>query len=368
MRVTLSTKALKGALTSLAKTTGYGSGDMRIEADRAGVLRLTTADGELTQVVDLPADVDAAGVLGLEPGRLAKVVTGNGATSLVSDNGQLHARVEGVTVALPTKPEPDWYQSRSVWPDQSTASVEIPLLAAIYVGAAASQDSYRPVLAAVRLDGKVALATDSYRLHSVRLKQAAPTSLSVPARAWALATTAAKRQKCDAITVEVDGAPPRGRATESRRVRLTAGHTVLQTAAVAGDYPKWQTLFLKTFRLCLEVSQGELADALGHTKRLDVEIIRLELDADKLVINAGDSNQGTTRLLVPVAVTPASTTPVTEPELLAVVNPKFLAATISGLDETVSLRFGEAGKAIDVKGGCDGLGVRTLLMPCRLGR
>jgi DNA polymerase III sliding clamp (beta) subunit (PCNA family) len=368
MRVTLSTKALKGALTSLAKTTGYGSADMRLEADRAGVLRLTTADSDVTQLVSLDADVDAAGVLGLEPERLAKVVAGNGATSLVSENGQLHAEVEGVTVALPTKPEPDWYQSRAVWPDEATASVEIPLSAAIYVGAAASQESYRPTLAAVRLDGKVALATDSYRLHSVRLKQAAPSSLSVPAHVWALATAAAKRQKLGFITIEVAGAAPRGRASESRHLRVIAGNTILQAAAVVGDYPKWQPLFQKTFRCCLEVSRGELAEALGHTKRLDVETVKLELDADKLVITAGDVSQGTTRLLVPVTVTPAATIPVTEPELLAVVNQKFLAATISGLGETVILRFGEASKAIDIKGRCDGLGARTLLMPCRPGR
>lgn len=284
---------------------------------RAGALpmlsgvRLTAADGRLTvQTTDLnvtytsslPATVDADGVVVVPIRDLVTHVKGKGSISLKLDGDSLHI-VNGTRSMLRTMPVDEWprHAGDDVFAD--VPSYPLDLTAIAEVAAAASGDDARPILCGVLFDGCEIVATDSYRLHTLRITQTSYPKVLIPARALLLAAKIGTTGLLRLVsTVVLLGNEPHVTHIDAR---ITVGDTVFDVRAIEGEFPNYKQLIPTGYPTEVIVDRDSFIRVVEGVKPMarNATPVRLSVEGDELVVSAVTHDVGQAEGRVPCKIT-----------------------------------------------------------------
>lgn len=227
MKATVNIADLRKAVTTAKKVTSNSYAIPALAGARltanGDTLTITTTDLDTSVTVTIPATVHDAGSCLVNVKELAGTTKGKGSVSLVADGANL--TVQGVTTASLSTLDPSEYPV-PVTVDGPSFVLDFGLLADVAV--AASTDQARPILAGVMFECDTITATDSYRLHTVKIDGGSWPARNVPAK-WLLAAG-----KCaDKGTITFGDV----------NVKVEAGATVWTIRTTDhGAYPNWRQL------------------------------------------------------------------------------------------------------------------------------
>lgn len=219
---------------------------LRVDADTAGTLVLSSFDYEVSARVEVPAEV-AEGGTALVSGRLLADISRslpNRPVDVVAEGSKVTVTCGASRFALATMPVEEYPDLPPMPSVAGTVSGEALTSAVAQVTVAASRDETLPILTGVRMeiedDRITLLATDRYRLalREMPWRSAAPgTSAVALVRARTLSDVAKALGGGGEVTVALsaDGG--------TELIGFEAGGRRTTSMLVDGDYPKVRSLF-----------------------------------------------------------------------------------------------------------------------------
>ena len=266
--------------------------DLRITATGDGEIELIGSDLEITNRVQVPADVEESGVavvpklLGeivrkLEPGPVTVVVTGDEATVTAGR----------FMTSLRLKPAEDY--PRLAPTDGNGVKVDAAVFAAALkqVVRAASKDDLRPILTGVLLTahagGLRLVATDSYRLAVRDLKGVSMLEEGQRVLVAAKGLSEVQRLAGDG-EIEV--------VLRDRDVVFRTTRAEVTARLIEGDFPNYEQLIPSGYPNRLTVARDALIEALDRVQIVgqnrDNAAVRLAMSADGLELSMSAQDVG----------------------------------------------------------------------------
>lgn len=341
---------------------------IRIEADPAGILRLSTFDYEVSARSEVAAEVTEGGEV-LVSGRLLAEISRalpNKPVDLTLDGTKVTVTCGASRFTLLTMPVED-YPALPVMPEIVGVVSGDELTSAVnQVSVAASRDDTLPLLTGVRLeiegDKVTLLATDRYRL-ALREMPWHPTRPDISTVALVRARTLTDVAKSLGSSGDVNVALTTGTGVDL--VGFEAGGRHTTSLLVDGDYPPVRRLFPDETPIHAVVPTQSLIDA---TKRVALVAerntpIRLSFADGQVVLNAGQGDDAqASEALEAVLV---------GEEISVAFNPTFLLDGLNALGtDFVRMSFTHPNKPVEFTGqesldGEDSSHYRYLLVPIR---
>lgn len=277
------------------KATSAALSGVLLEADPAGLVRLSATDGEITIRTSVPADVEAPGeaVLHRLFGEIVRSL-GHGAVTLgVDATGVADISAGRSHFSLRTYPRGDFPSL----PDTGGEAVRVaaaPLPRAIdQVVTAAGSDRGRPILMGVLVEptetGLRFVATDSYRL-AVR-EVPIPGVLAPGEKALVPARALSELSRLAAMAGPEDNVEIR---FGDRLATFHAGRTSVTTTLIDEVFPAYEQLLPEHYPNKLEFERSDLLDALKRVSLLakDSTPVRLTLGGEVMRLRAIDPELG----------------------------------------------------------------------------
>ncbi len=341
---------------------------VKIDAERAGTVKFSSFDYEVSARSDVAAEVVAEGTT-LVSGRLLKEI----ANALPSR--PVEFSVEGTKVvvtcgasrfALATMPV-DQYPTLPELPGQSGIVDGTAFQQAVtQVTAAASRDETLPILTGVRMEIEGSqvdlLATDRYRL-ALRTLNWEPSSTKMSAvalvRAKTLLDTARALGSGEVqVALSTD--------TDVTLIGFSAGGLVSTSLLMDGEYPPVRRLFPESSPITAVVKTSELVDA---TRRVSLvternSSVRLAFTQGEVLLDAGQTEDA--------QASEALETELEGEDITVAFNPHYLLDGLNAMTtEYVRLGFLQETKpveftGIDKPGGALASEFRYLLVPIRI--
>lgn len=341
---------------------------IRIEADPAGILRLSTFDYEVSARSEVAAEVTEGGEV-LVSGRLLAEISRalpNKPVDLTLEGTKVTVTCGASRFTLLTMPVED-YPALPVMPEiVGVVSGEELTSAVNQVSVAASRDDTLPLLTGVRLeiegDKVTLLATDRYRL-ALREMSWNPTRPDISTIALVRARTLTDVAKSLGSSGDVNVALTTGSGVDL--VGFEAGGRHTTSLLVDGDYPPVRRLFPDETPIHAVVPTQSLIDA---TKRVALVAerntpIRLSFADGQVVLNAGQGDDAqASEALEAVLV---------GEDISVAFNPTFLLDGLNALGtDFVRMSFTHPNKPVEFTGqesldGEDSSHYRYLLVPIR---
>jgi DNA polymerase-3 subunit beta len=341
---------------------------VRIEADAAGVVRLSSFDYEVSARAEFAADVSSGGEV-LVSGRLLREI------AHALPHKPVNFVLEGTKVSVTCGASRFTLATMPV--DQYPALPELPGVAGVLDGAefqravsqvtvAASRDETLPILTGIRMEIEGShislLATDRYRLalRELTWKPAKPDQSSVALlRAKTLSETAKALGSGEVQVSLSDG-------TGVDLAGFSAGGLITTSLLMDGDYPQVRRLFPDESPVKAVVKTTDLIEA---TKRVSLvaernSSVRLAFAEGEVTLDAGQSEDAQASEALECHL---------EGEAITVAfNPHYLLDGLSALNtEYVQLGFTQETKPVefmglDKPGGDVASEFRYLLVPIRI--
>ena len=340
---------------------------VRMEATEEGTLVLASFDFEVSARVEVPAQIDEAGLV-LVSGRLLADIC------KALPNKPVDVELEGTKVSLTcgashftlmTMPT-DEYPALPPMPE-ATGRVDAHLFAEAVsqVTMSASRDETLPLLTAVRveIDGETMalMATDRYRLalREITWNPATPGASAVALVRARTLSDVARSMNAGEVTIALSG------EGSGALVGFEAAGRRTTSLLVDGDYPPVRRLFPDETTIHAVVDRQALVEA---TKRVSLVAerntpVRLSFEEGQVVLEAGqgDDAQASEALEATLTGDPITTA----------FNPHYLQDGLSAISEPfVRLSFTHSSKPVVMTGqaeldGEDDTQFRYLLMPIR---
>ncbi|WP_062204970.1 DNA polymerase III subunit beta [Demequina salsinemoris] len=266
---------------------------VHLEADDAGVVRLSSFDYEVSARGEFPAEVEAAGEV-LVSGRLLRDIANalpHKPVQFELDGTKVSVTCGASRFTLATMPV-DQYPDLPQLPEQSGSIDGAEFQQAVsQVSVAASRDETLPILTGIRIEIEGSdvslLATDRYRL-ALRELSWKPSSSDASAVALVRAKTltdTAKALGAGDVTVSLSS----GQGVDL--VGFSAGGLVTTSLLMDGDYPQVRRLFPDESPITAVVRTQDLIDA---TKRVSLvaernSSVRLAFSEGEVTLDAGQS-------------------------------------------------------------------------------
>jgi DNA polymerase-3 subunit beta len=341
---------------------------VKIEAERAGMVKFASFDYEVSARAEVAAEVVAEGTT-LVSGRLLKEI----ANALPSRPVEFSVEGSKVVVtcgasrfALATMPV-DQYPALPELPGQSGTVDGAALQQAVtQVTAAASRDETLPILTGVRIeiDGSnvALLATDRYRL-ALRTLSWKPSASDMTAVALVRAKTlldTARALGSGEVHVSLST------ATDVTLIGFSAGGLVSTSLLMDGEYPPVRRLFPESLAMTAIVKTSELIDA---TRRVSLvternSSVRLAFTQGEVLLDAGQTEDA--------QASEALEAQLEGDDITVAFNPHYLLDGLTAMTtEFVRLGFTQETKpveftGIDKPGGTLASEFRYLLVPIRI--
>ena len=341
---------------------------VRIEADAAGVVHLSSFDYEVSARSQLPAEVTEPGTVLVSGRLLADISRALPAkpVDVTLDGTKVVVTCGASRFTLLTMPVEE-YPALPAMPD--TAGVfdgEELAQAVAQVTVAASRDDTLPLLTAVRveIEGEkiTLLATDRYRL-ALRELDWRPSSPDISTAALVRAKTLSDVAKSLGATPEVTVALSSGTGVDL--IGFESGGRVTTSLLVDGDYPAVRRLFPDETPIHAVVSTDALAEAAKRVALVAERntSIRLAFTEGQVVLDAGQGDDAQASETIEAKL---------EGEDITVAfNPQFLLDGVGALDTPfVRFAFTHPNKPVEFTGqseleGDDDRSYRYLLVPIR---
>lgn len=340
-----------------------------LDADPAGILRLSSFDYEVSARVEIPAEVMDGGSALVSgklladiskslPGKPVDVTTDGSKVSVTCGSGRFTLLTMPVEEypSLPSMPE----ASGTVPGDDFARAVQ-------QVGVAASRDETLPILTGVRVevegDQLTLLATDRYRL-AMRTLGWHPSDPAVSDVALVRARTLSDVARALGTGADVTFALSTGGSTEM--VGFEAGGRRTTSLLVDGEYPKVRALFPEAAPIHAVVDTQALTDAVRRVSLVAERNtpVHLKFTDGALTLEAGQGEDAQASEAVEATLVGE--------ELSIAFNPQFLLDGLGALGAPLArLSFTEPRKPAVISpqaepDGPDDDSYRYLLMPVRI--
>lgn len=341
---------------------------VRIEADSAGEIILSTFDYEVSARVKVPADVTTPGVV-LVSGRLLADISKSLPAKPVDvelDGTKVHVVCGASRFTLLTMPVDDYPTLPTLPPTTGILDGDVFTHAVAQVSVAASKDDTLPLLTGIRmeLEGEklTLLATDRYRL-ALREMVWRPTSPDISAIALVRARTLTDVARTMGSSGEVSLALSDGSGVDL--IGFETGGRRNTSLLVDGDYPAVRRLFPDETSIHAVVDKTALVDA---TKRVALVAerntpIRLSFSEGQVVLDAGQGDDAqASEALEAVLV---------GEDISVAFNPQYLLDGLTAIDTPfVRMAFTHPNKPVEFTGqpeldSQDSRDYRYLLVPIR---
>ena len=340
-----------------------------LEADQAGVLRLSSFDYEVSARVEVPAEVVDPGTVLVSGRLLADISRALPAkpVDVATDASRVSVTCGSGRFTLLTMPVEE-YPSLPAMPEASgTIDGDVFTQAVAQVTVAASRDETLPILTGIRVevDGEqlTLLATDRYRLamRTLPWRPVAPGGESV---ALVRARTLSDVAKALGAAGDVTLALTTGGATEMIGFEAAGRRTT--SLLVDGDYPKVRSLFPETSPTFAALSTQALVDAVRRVALVAERNtpVRMTFGDGAVTLEAGQGEDAQASEAVECNLEGA--------ELSIAFNPQFLLDGLGALTTPFArLSFTQPRKPAVITGqaeleGQDDTSYRYLLMPVRI--
>ena len=341
---------------------------VRIVADAAGTVMLSSFDYEVAAKGEFAADVEAGGEA-LVSGRLLREIANalpHKMVQFVLDGTKVSVTCGASRFTLATMPV-DQYPSLPELPERSGVIDGALLLQAVsQVTSAASRDETLPILTAIRVEiegSRVSLlATDRYRL-ALRELEWKPVKSDISTVALVRAKTLSDTAKAlGSGNVDVS----LGEGTGVDLIGFSAGGLVTTSQLMDGDYPPVRRLFRDENPITAVVRTQDLIDA---TRRVALvaernSSVRLVFAEGEVVLDAGQSDDAQASEALEATLDGDAIT--------VAFNPQYLLDGLGALSsEYVQFGFLQETKpvefvGIDKPGGTVAAEFRYLLVPIRI--
>lgn len=341
---------------------------VRIEADAAGTLHLSSFDYEVSARSEIPAEVSEPGVVLVSGRLLAEISRALPAkpVDVVLDGSKVTVTCGASRFTLLTMPV-DEYPALPVMPSISgTVDGDELTQAVAQVTVAASRDDTLPLLTGVRMEIEgekiTLLATDRYRL-ALRELTWRPATPDMSAVALVRARTLSDVAKSLGGSQTVNIALATGTGIDLIGFEAAGRHTT--SLLVDGDYPAVRRLFPDETPIHAVVSTHALAEAAKRVALVAERNtpIRLSFTQGQVVLDAGQGDDA--------QASEALESVLVGEDISVAFNPQFLQDGLSALTTTfVRLSFTHPNKPVEFTGqetldGEDALDYRYLLVPIR---
>lgn len=340
---------------------------LRLDADKAGALRLSGFDYEVSAEAQLDVTVAEAGSV-LVPGRLLADITRSlpgQPVDLATEGTRVQLTCGTARFTVPTLPL-DEYPTLPTMPDVAgSLGSDAFAVAVASVAVAAGRDDTLPVLTGVRveIDGEevTLAATDRYRL-AVRTLRWKPVNPSLQATALVPARTLAEAAKALTAGAEVTVSLAGG-GTGEGLLGLTGATRRMTTRLLDGEFPKYRSLLPETSSATALVDATALVEAVRRVSLVAARTspVRLTFKADGLVLEAGGLDEAEAAEGLPATFDG-------DPLTIAF-NPSYLLDGLGAIDsDEARLAFTGPTKPAVLTGKDEDAGgdYRYLLMPVRL--
>ncbi|MFI7586020.1 DNA polymerase III subunit beta [Spongisporangium articulatum] len=340
-----------------------------LEADSAGILRLSSFDYEVSARVEVPAEVMDAGSV-LVSGRLladiSKSLPGK-PVDITTDGSKVSVTCGSGRFTLLTMPVEEYPSLPSMPEASGTVPGDAFAKAVAQVGVAASRDETLPILTGVRVevegDQLTLLATDRYRL-AMRTITWQPSDPAVSDVALVRARTLSDVAKALGTGADVTFGLSTGGSTEM--VGFEAGGRRTTSLLVDGEYPKVRALFPDSVPIHAVVDTQALMDAVRRVALVAERNtpVHLSFTDGALTLEAGQGEDAQASEAVEATLVGE--------ELSIAFNPQFLLDGLGALDTPLArLSFTEPRKPAVLSpqtepDGPDDTSYRYLLMPVRI--
>ncbi|MCR6492806.1 DNA polymerase III subunit beta [Cellulomonas sp. P24] len=341
---------------------------VRIEADAAGTLHLSSFDYEVSARSEIPAEVSEPGVVLVSGRLLAEISRALPAkpVDVVLDGSKVTVTCGASRFTLLTMPV-DEYPALPVMPSISgTVDGDELTQAVAQVTVAASRDDTLPLLTGVRMEIEgekiTLLATDRYRL-ALRELTWRPATPDMSAVALVRARTLSDVAKSLGGSQTVNIALATGTGIDLIGFEAAGRHTT--SLLVDGDYPAVRRLFPDETPIHAVVSTHALAEAAKRVALVAERNtpIRLSFTQGQVVLDAGQGDDA--------QASEALESVLVGEDISVAFNPQFLQDGLSALTTTfVRLSFTHPNKPVEFTGqetldGEDASDYRYLLVPIR---
>ena len=342
---------------------------VRIEADAAGTLHLSSFDYEVSARSEIPAEVSEPGVVLVSGRLLAEISRALPAkpVDVVLDGSKVTVTCGASRFTLLTMPV-DEYPALPVMPSISgTVDGDELTQAVAQVTVAASRDDTLPLLTGVRMEIEgekiTLLATDRYRL-ALRELTWRPATPDMSAVALVRARTLSDVAKSLGGSQTVNIALATGTGIDLIGFEAAGRHTT--SLLVDGDYPAVRRLFPDETPIHAVVSTHALAEAAKRVALVAERNtpIRLSFTQGQVVLDAGQGDDA--------QASEALESVLVGEDISVAFNPQFLQDGLSALTTTfVRLSFTHPNKPVEFTGqetldGEDASDYRYLLVPTRI--
>jgi DNA polymerase-3 subunit beta len=340
-----------------------------IEADPAGLLRLSSFDYEVSGRVAVAAEVSDAGTVLVSGKLLAEISRSlpNKPVDVSTDGTKVSLTCGSSRFTLLTMPVDD-YPELPTMPDASGAIAgDVFTEAVAQVSIAASRDETLPILTGIRVEIRgetlTLLATDRYRL-ALRTLSWRPLSPDAEAVALVRARTLSEVAKALGAAGDVTVALATGGTTEL--VGFEAGGRRATSLLVDGDYPPVRRLFPETSPTHAVVGTQSLIEAVRRVALVAERNtpVRLTFTDGSVTLEAGQGEDA--------QASEALESTLVGEELTIAFNPQFLLDGLGALGKPFArLSFTQPQKPAVISGqaqldGEDDDTYRYLIMPVRL--
>ncbi len=341
---------------------------VRIEADAAGTLHLSSFDYEVSARSEIPAEVSEPGVVLVSGRLLAEISRALPAkpVDVVLDGSKVTVTCGASRFTLLTMPV-DEYPALPVMPLISgTVDGDELTQAVAQVTVAASRDDTLPLLTGVRMEIEgekiTLLATDRYRL-ALRELVWRPATPDMSTVALVRARTLSDVAKSLGGSQTVNIALATGTGIDLIGFEAAGRHTT--SLLVDGDYPAVRRLFPDETPIHAVVSTHALAEAAKRVALVAERNtpIRLSFTQGQVVLDAGQGDDA--------QASEALESVLVGEDISVAFNPQFLQDGLSALTTTfVRLSFTHPNKPVEFTGqetldGEDASDYRYLLVPIR---
>ncbi|GEL96129.1 DNA polymerase III subunit beta [Cellulomonas composti] len=341
---------------------------VRIEADSAGVIHLSSFDYEVSARSEIPADVTEAGTVLVSGKLLAEISRAlpDKPVDVVLDGTKVVVTCGSSRFTLLTMPVEDYPKLPELPPVTGTVDGDALTHAVAQVSVAASRDDTLPLLTGVRveIEGEriTLLATDRYRL-ALRELTWTPVMPDVSQVALVRARTLTDAAKSLGSAGSVTVCLSTGVGVD--RIGFGAAGRQTTSLLVDGDYPAVRRLFPDETPIHAIVHTHQLAEAAKRVALVAERNtpIRLSFSEGQVVLDAGQGDDAQASEALEATL---------EGEDISVAfNPQFLLDGLGALDTPfVRMSFTHPNKPVEFTGqgsldGEDDKAYRYLLVPIR---
>ena len=341
---------------------------VRLEADAAGVLHLSSFDYEVSARSEVAADVSEPGTVLVSGRLLAEISRALPAkpVDVVLDGTKVTVTCGASRFTLLTMPVEDYPALPSMPPLSGTIDGDALTQAVSQVTVAASRDDTLPLLTGVRLEIEgekiTMLATDRYRL-ALRELTWNPASPDISATALVRARTLSDAAKSLGGAPQVNIALATGAGVDLIGFEAGGRHTT--SLLVEGDYPAVRRLFPDETPIHAVVATQQLSDAAKRVALVAERNtpIRLSFSEGQVVLDAGQGDDA--------QASEALEASLVGEDISVAFNPQFLLDGLGALTtDFVRLSFTHPNKPVEFTGqtsldGDDIQQYRYLLVPIR---